>query len=207
MCKLYKKFVFAASFCKLAKIICRIFAVCTLRHFIMRFYRYAALFACIFAGLHADNMQFRSFFLLPTQTNAIARLKIMHFPLSLRSSARLFCCPNCALTESALKNSYNWCMPATVSARLRPCAENRPANLFLKSCKTQKTQQAELFRPLRINTGHTAAVHPISVKMISSGFISLSRRFASSSVPSPLSSACVFSSSALFSVCAAVISA
>ena len=105
-------------------------------------------------------MQFRSFFPLPSQTNAIARLKIMHFPLSLRSSARLFCCPNYALTESALKNSYNWCMPVAVSERLRPCAKKRPANLFLKSCKTQKTQQAEWFRLLRINTGHTDGGSP-----------------------------------------------
>ena len=101
LCKLYKNFVFAVSFCKLAKIICRIFAVCTLRHFIMRIYESAAQFFSFFAGLRAESMQFRPFFPLPSQTNAIARLKIMHFPLSLRSSARLFCCLNYALTESA----------------------------------------------------------------------------------------------------------
>ena len=39
LCKLYKKLIFAVSFCKLAKIICKYFAVCTIRYFIMRFCR------------------------------------------------------------------------------------------------------------------------------------------------------------------------
>ena len=49
----------AVSFCKLAKIICRIFAVCTLGHFIMRIYESAAQFFSFFAGLCAAYMQFR----------------------------------------------------------------------------------------------------------------------------------------------------
>ena len=60
LCKLYKKSVFAVLFCKLVKIICRIFAVCTLRHFIMRFWGCAALFTRFFAGLRAADMQFGS---------------------------------------------------------------------------------------------------------------------------------------------------